>query len=86
LSKKEQKQIHDSSCCCLQLPNSKQASKQANKQTKISLDSSNPVKEENTQTSLAIPQILSSFFLTTRVPNPTKLTPNYKLRICAATT
>jgi hypothetical protein len=63
------------------------ASKQTNKQTNISLDSSNPVKEENTQTSLAIPQILSSFFAhNPRVPIPTKLTPKYKLRICAATT
>jgi hypothetical protein len=78
LSKKEQKQIHDSSCCCLQLPNSKQT----NKQTNISLDYSNPVKEENTEISLAIPQILSSFFRTTRVPTPTKLTPKAQNLCC----
>jgi hypothetical protein len=59
-------------------------------------------KQTNKQTFLSIPQILSrkktpkhlsrflksyqASFLTTRVPIPTKQTPNYKLRICAATT
>jgi len=62
-----------------------QASKQTNKQTFLSIPQILSRKKTNKHLSRFL-KSCQAYFLTTRVPIPTKLTTNYKLRICAATT